>query len=155
MVLLLATAFANPLFNGAWTLDPKASESMGAILGAQGLSWIERTLAESGTPTHTIEWSEDRATVYVQSGWYRRIDEHPLDGVARSVAYPRIGAVDVSAEMRGDVLYTRGDLTLRDGRPGILESFRELADAETLVMTMRFTSPDGEVLEAKRVFRRE
>lgn len=154
MLAILAAALASP-FDGVWTLDPDASEPIGEILAAQGLSWIERTLAESGAPTHTIRTTRDQAVVDVRSGWYRRQDVLHLDGVARRVDVARVGEVEVASELRGDALITRAVLPLRDGRTGVLCSERRVLDADTLLLVMTFESPDGEVLSADRVFRRE
>lgn len=153
MLALLIAALASP-FDGVWTLDPDASEPIGEILEAQGLSWIERALAESGTPTHTIRTTGDQAVVDVRSGWYRRQDVLHLDGVPRQVSVARVGDVDVASELREDALITRAVLPLRDGRTGVLISERRVLDPDTLLLVMIFESPDGEVLTADRVFRR-
>ncbi|MEZ4322734.1 MAG: hypothetical protein R3F61_35025 [Myxococcota bacterium] len=158
MHLLLGIAFANPAMNGTWTLDRAASEPVAPILRAQGLTWLERTLAEAGSPTHTIEWRPEHAVVHVQSGWYERVDDLPLDGVARRSTVARVGEVNVASEMVDGVLVTRAELTLRDGAPAVLESHRELVDADTLRLTMRFARQDStspEWLTAERIFLRQ
>ena len=154
-VLGTSIALANPSFNGVWKLDHTTSDGVGHILEAQGLTWIERTIAERGTPTHVVTWTPERATVEIRSGWYTRLDELPLDGRAHTAQVARVGEVKLTSSMQGEALVTRAELVLRDGRPAVLETTRRLVDHDTMQLTMVFVGPEGPPLTSGRVFRRQ
>lgn len=155
MWTLLANALANPSFNGVWKLDRDASDGVSHILEAQGLSWVERTLAERGTPTHAITWSPDHAQVQIVSGWYRRTDELPLDGAPRTVELSGVGPATLTSWMRDGAWITRAEITTRDGQPAVIDSLRRLSADDTLRLTMSITVAKGPPLTAERVFRRQ
>lgn len=138
-------------FSGVWTLDLKASESLDAVLKAQGISWLKRKAAAGLQVTQTIAQTDTQLTVDVTSSMHEKHHVFEVDGKDRVVEGDQ-GAAVVNHVWEGEVLVTT---SVRHDGSSTLVIRRALADdGRTMTLDLSLTAA-GAVHTAKRVFRKQ
>ena len=143
-------------FSGVWVLDLEQSESIDAILKAQGRSWAERKLADSITVTQTIEQSDTLMKLHIESVATDRNERLKLDGTSEKIQSERAGEMVTRSVWNdeGTVLTTINDFKLQDGTPVSMRFVRTLVDEKTLRQDIELHLAEGKVLKAKRILRK-
>ena len=161
-VLLFAVALvASPALGattdltGTWTLDKSASESVDAILKAQGLGMIERKVAGSMAVTQVITVEGDTVTLQIKSTHKDETQTLLVDGAQRVVAGD-LGDSNVSHVWSGDALATTSDAVAKDGGATHTTITRTVVeDGQTMNQHIEMVMGDGTTHTATRVFRRK
>ena len=145
-------AAEHPDFSGVWVLNLKKSESVDAILKAQGRSWPERKVADSISVTQTIEQGEDIMTVHISSSVTNRTDRLKLDGSTETVKTERMGTVQTRTlwSEDGQTLTSITTMTLPDGSKADMHAIRHLTPEGHLRQDLELHLANGKVLRAKR-----
>lgn len=164
MALLTFSSFAwsadtvqRPSFNGTWVLDQAASESMDAIMEAQGRSRMERMMAKNMAVTQRITQTEKQITIAVESIASNQTDTLLLDGTIETKETPRAGTVQTFTvwDSDGKTLVTTVKMKLKDGNPADMIMRRQLIDeGKTMSMKVELHQKNGQVLTANRILRK-
>lgn len=132
-------------FTGTWLLDRSASDDLGPLLKAQGVSWIKRQMAAKTSMTQVITDHGTRLVVRVENASGTRESELALDGVAREQTGERGTRLVASERQQDGAVVT----TVRDPETGSVTMVRRVLDAGVIRQTVSI----GEV-SATLVFRR-
>lgn len=158
-LLAAAPAFAGGKvdFSGVWKLDPKASDSVDALLKAAGRSWIERRAAETARVTQTITQTEEAVTVAIDSTLADRTEVLRLDGAPVTATSLKGRPVTSWTTWSADglALITRSEEVSGEGERIVLVVTRTLEDGgRTMRQRLELRRQDGTTLRADRIFRR-
>lgn len=147
----IAVASAAGDLTGAWILDPDASESVDAMLTAQGVSWAARKVAGNSTPTLRIR--HEGGAIHVEATMPRGTSTEVFraDGEPHPTTGPDGATATWTSTWEGDVLVTVQDVTLGGGGGGRL-TIRRSRSGATYVQQVELAITGGETLRARRVF---
>ena len=136
-------------FNGAWSLDLKASDSPEPIMKRIGVPWIERKLAASTKLEATCHQTEDLLTVKTHATGFSRVETFHLDGRTEAKNEKRTGPYTIRVAWSKDrqQLIATSNFRTKDGKNAELIVARTLTNAgQTLVLTQTLKiqgEPDG------------
>lgn len=159
--LLLAgplLAGSHPDFSGRWLLDSGASQSMDAILAAQGRTWMERKLYDSVSITQVITQTDKELVIVIESSAApSRTERLNLDGSNQTKETARAGTVTTRTFWESDTtLTTSTKMKLADGSPADWIIRRSLSDGgQTLVQAVELVAQDGRKYTSRRIFRKQ
>lgn len=151
-------AGVHPDFSGRWLLDSGASQSMDAILAAQGRTWMERKLYDSVSITQVITQTEKELVIVIESSAAPSRTEHlSLDGTNQTKETARAGTVITRTWWESDkTLTTSTQMKLADGSPADWIIRRSLADeGKTLIQAVELVAQDGRKWTSRRIFRKQ
>ena len=145
-------ASERPDFSGVWVLNLDKSDSVDAILKAQGRSWPERKIADSITVTQTITQTPELMTVHITSSVTDRVDRLKLDGTTETKETDRLGTVKTRTFWSDDgkILTSVTTMTLSDGTKADMHAIRHLTPEGALRQDIELHLADGKILKAKR-----
>ena len=148
--LLLATPAVAGDLQGTWIVDLKASDSVGPLLKAQGVSLVKRKAADSISVTQTYARSGDEVTLTVVSAAGTQVDTLQVDGQTRTVEGDR-GPAQVQHRWDGDVL-----VTVQASEAATVTIRREASDdGATLTQHIVLEQPGEAKVTVDRVFRKQ
>lgn len=145
-------------FTGTWELDLDASDSVEAIMKAQGRSWAERKIADNLVVTQTITQSAETMVVEVTSTVKDKREVLKLDGSEEVKKTDDAGSVVSRTfwQAGGTQLVTENIMTLADGAKVnmVLTRFLE-EEGKVMRQDISLKLSDGQVLTARRVLRQK
>lgn len=147
----------HPSFTGKWVLDVAASDSMDAIMEAQGRSRMERMMAKNMVVTQNITQTEKQVTVEVESAASNQTEVLLLDGSETTMDTPRAGKVTTYTNWGADgvTLVTHAKMKLKNGESAEMIARRKIIDGgKTLSMKVELHLQNGQVLTANRILRK-
>jgi hypothetical protein len=151
-----ARAGEHPDFSGTFALDLAASDSLDALLKAQGASWLERQAAARASVTQVVRHRGDSLAITVKSSLGTRTNQVRIGGGWETKQGERGQArtrTDWAAD--GQSLVTRTELPQKKGPPVVLTVRRSLADGgRTTVQLLELRAQDGARYRARRILRR-
>lgn len=137
--------------SGTWVLDPSRSDPVDALLKAQGVGLMQRTLAARASITQTVVQQDDTVTVTVSAVGNTKTNTLVADGVVR-VESTEKGTAQVRSTWEGDALVT---VVVPGDGSGTLTARRWVSsDGATLTQRLLFVAKDGRRIEVDRVFKR-
>ena len=151
----------HPDFSGVWALDLNAPEatSMEAMLAAQGVSWINRKLADTLAMTQVITQTDKTLTIQVSTALGTQTQILTMDGSSEIRDTDRkIGKVASRSfwDKTGSSLVTVSNYTMPDGQKAEWTIRRYLKDeGRSLIVDHLLIIEDGRKLIATRVLRRQ
>lgn len=126
LALLLSAAWAAGPLDGSWTLDPKASESVGPLLEAQGASWATRKAADAVVPVLRISQDGQTVTVTSRTPKGTTTEVFPADGAPHPTASPDGEPATWTTRWDGETLVSSRAVTVgADATPATLTLARE------------------------------
>ena len=147
-----------PDFSGTWVLDLAASESLDALLAAQGKSWPVRKLAGSMQVTQKITQTATTLTIEMEGALADRTEIMKLDGSweNKTAGTTGPGRTRTYWAPDGKNLVTESIVTLENGDNATMSAKRTLRDnGKTLVQRISLTLKDGNTLSANRILRKK
>ena len=144
--------------SGVWVLDKGASESMDAMMAAEGISTLERRVYAHLGVTLKIHQTPALVTINMITSVITELEELKTDGSPQPREVFHVGKVTTRTTWAdgGRSLRTVTDLKAGDGTPaqGIVN--RSLEDnGQTLVQQLTLVLQDGTTIPVKRVYRRK
>jgi hypothetical protein len=122
-----------------------------ALLKAQGVGLMQRTLAARASITQTVVQQDDTVTVTVSAVGNTKTNTLVADGVVR-VESTEKGTAQVRSTWEGDALVT---VVVPGDGSGTLTARRWVSsDGATLTQRLLFVAKDGRRIEVDRVFKR-
>jgi hypothetical protein len=147
--LCAALAGGDPALSGTWELSA-ASDSVEALLEAQGTGWIERKAAGSMSVTQTITLSETAVTIAIDSSVKSETQTLHVDGQPRAVTGEHgVSQVRHSWGSAGELI-TRSEGPTAGGKAMVVTITRSVSGGQLhQLIEMRI---DGQTIRADRVF---
>lgn len=151
-LMLTAIAGGNPALNGTWTLSIAESDSVDALLEAQGVGWVERKAASSMSMTQTISLSETSATIAVVTSMKSETLTMKVDNQVRSVPGEHGSSQVRHYWGEAGELITISDGVGASGKPMHVQITRSVK-GEQMHQLVEMTI-EGSTIRANRVFQR-
>jgi len=148
----------HPDLSGVWVLDLDASDSLDDMLKRQGISGVRRRIMRKTVVTQSIEHRGNTLTIHVDSKHKHATEHLILDGESRPAKTPEGQDIMQKAlwSENGLEVISRADVVLDDGSSAVLEIRRRLGpEGSTLLMEIYLRPEDGDILYARRVFRKK
>jgi hypothetical protein len=141
-------------FDGQWTLDLEASDPIGPLLEAQGVSWIERQAAARMGVTQSLRVAPGRVDLDIRSTLRNESETLLLDDVWRTKD-GRDGPVELRHRQESD-----GDLVTEVRQAGgdrcpCTTQVRRTIAGDRMDQRITWTPKDGSAITVLRVLRRE
>jgi hypothetical protein len=144
-------------FTGVWQVDLDASDSVDAILKAQGKSRLERRVAKTMKVIQSINQSSEQMSVHIKSMAMDSTQNFPLNKQWIWIDTPKMGRVQArNYWINGhQAIVTEMQITVRN-QPATMKITRRLLNAgNTMQLYLELILNNGEVYSAVRVFRRQ
>lgn len=144
--------------SGVWVLDRSASESMDAMMAAEGISAIERRVYSHLGVTLKIRQTPGMVTINMITSVLSELEELKTDGSPQDREVFHVGKVTCKTTWAdgGHALVTVTDLKAGDGKPAQGIVHRSLEDnGNTLVQQLSLVLSDGTTIPVKRIYRRK
>lgn len=160
VILCLVMGLANAQninFTGVWQVDLDASDSVDAILKAQGKSRLERRVAKTMKVIQSINQSSEQMSVHIKSMAMDSTQNFPLNKQWIWIDTPKMGRVQArNYWINGhQAIVTEMQITVRN-QPATMKITRRLLNAgNTMQLYLELILNNGEVYSAVRVFRRQ
>lgn len=158
MALFLYTVFVNAQitdnFTGVWQLDINASDSIDAILKAQGKSKIERVAAKNMVVTQQIKHTENILSVHFKSRAVDDTQDFIINGMWTTMDTPRMGRIQTKTfwMKRLRSIATVMKITA-NGHPATMTINRTLKENSRIMeLKIRLLLENGEEYFARRIF---
>ena len=150
--ILASLAWATAPLEGAWVLDPGKSESVEAILEAQGVSWAARKAATSVIPKLQITQDESAVRVTSTTPKGTTTEVFPTDGQPHRTDSPDGQPATWTTRWQGDTLVsTRAVAFGPDKQPATLTLSRSRV-GEAMHQRVTLVVEGGATHTALRVF---
>jgi len=140
---------------GTWSFDADRSESLKPILERRGAPWFVRSLGDALPHTMTFAEDGDRVRMGVHSSVKDADEILDVDDVERTVTTPKGDAAINRHRFTSDgSLQSILTGALADGQTGTLTVTRSCVGTG-MEMLYALALPDGSVMVARRMYRRE
>jgi len=150
LVWCAALSWAAAPLDGTWTLDAKASESVGPLLELQGVSWATRKAADAVVPVLKISVDGQTVTVVSTTPKGKTTEVFVADGTPHATASPDGAPATWTTRWDGDALVSSRSVTVGDA-PATLTLIRTRA-GERLHQDVSLAVQGGPTVRVRRVF---